>query len=223
MTVPEVMVRGTAEGHLAPDRAALTVTVTGRDPASAERALAAAGGTADRVDALLDRSGSGGDPLVHRVRVSSVRVSEVWEHPQGRAQRAGFQAQRSSDVDCRPDGHALTDLVAALTAAGAQLTGPHWRVDDANPGWDGLRVAAVADARRRAATYAEAAGLRLGSVLWIAEPGLRGAAGPAAEVRTVRVAAAYPGAGDGEPAAVRIAVEDVPAGAEIDVAFSLVP
>ncbi|MGF1653945.1 MAG: SIMPL domain-containing protein [Actinomycetales bacterium] len=219
----EVVVRGRAEGHLTPDAAALSLTVVGRDPRSPDGALAAAAAVAERVDAVLDRHRDGGHALVRRVRVSSVRVSEVWEHPQGRAHRAGFQASRRSGVECRADGPGLTDLVAALTAAGAQLAGPDWQVDAAHPGWDALRAEAVADARRRAATYAAAAGLRLGSVLWIAEPGLRGpdAAGP--RVEGFHTVAARAGLAEGEPVAVRIAVEDVPAESEIDLALALEP
>jgi hypothetical protein len=221
--VTEVVVRGRAEGHLTPDTAWLTVTVVGRDPRSADAALAAAAVVAERVDAVLDRHRGGDDALVRRVRVSSVRTSEVWEHPQGRAHRAGFQASRWSEVECGADGPALTALVAALTGAGAQLAGPAWRVDAANPGWDALRAAAVADARRRAAVYAEAAGLRPGGVLWIAEPGLRGPGAGGDRAEAFRLTAARSGPPEGEPAAVRIAVEDVPAEAEVDLALALEP
>jgi len=48
-----------------------------------------------------------------------------------------------------------------------------WEVDKTNPAHDHARRAAALDAERRASTYAEAVGLRLGPLKWLAEPGLR--------------------------------------------------
>jgi uncharacterized protein YggE len=48
-----------------------------------------------------------------------------------------------------------------------------WEVDKANPAHDQARRAAALDAERRARTYAEAVGLGLGQLKWLAEPGLR--------------------------------------------------
>lgn len=220
----EVLVRGRVEGHLTPDVAVLTVTVLGRDPAGAEAAVAVAAGVAERVDAVLGRARAGEDPLVRRVRVSSVRTSEMWEHPQGRAHRSGFQAVRRSEVECRPDGPGLTTLVADLSAAGAQLAGPAWQVLPDNPGWQDLRSGAVADARARAEVYAAAAGTRVGGPRWLAEPGLRGSAGTGARVESVqRMAAAFGGGGEADPVALRIVVEDVPVVVEVEAAFDLRP
>jgi hypothetical protein len=220
----EVLVRGRVEDHLTPDVAVLTVTVVGRDPTGAEAAVAAAAGVGQRVDAVLERARAGEDPLVRRLRVSSVRTSEMWEHPQGRAHRSGFQAVRRSEVECGPDGPGLTTLVADLSAAGAQLTGPAWQVLPDNPGWPDLRSRAVADARARAEVYAAAVGARIGGARWLAEPGLRGSGGTGSRVEAVqRMAAAFGGGGEAEPVALRVVVEDVPVIVEIEAAFDLRP
>jgi uncharacterized protein YggE len=53
--------------------------------------------------------------------------------------------------------------------ASARIEGPWWRVLPENPGWtDACRLAAE-DASRRAGAYADTLGLRLGSIVEVAE------------------------------------------------------
>lgn len=221
----EVMVRGRADGHLTPDLAVLTATVVGRDPASAGEALAAAAAVGERVDTVLADGGAGEEPLVRRVRVSSVRTSEMWEHTQRGRHRVGFQAERRSEIECRPDGPDLTELVTTLVGTGAQVAGPAWQVAPDNPGWLDLRSRAVADARARAEVYAAAADSRIGAVRWLAEPGIRGAAdeGSWDVVRTSRSLAMSQEGRAEEPVALQIVVEVVPVVVEIEAAFDLRP
>lgn len=217
----EVMVRGRVEGHVTPDAAVLSVTVLGRDPATAEAALGAAAAVGDRVDAVLGDRRVGPDPLVRHVRMSSLRTSEIWDHQQGRRHRTGYQAERRSEVECRPDGQGLTGLVAALVAAGAQVAGPAWQVSEGNTGWLDLRSRAVADARSRAEVYATAADRRIGAVRWLAEPGMRGTGTSGARLEMAQRMSAAGSVGEGEPVAMRIVVEDVPVVVEIEAAFDL--
>jgi hypothetical protein len=68
-------------------------------------------------------------------------------------------------------GH-IGPLIDALVNSGAnQLQGVQFGIRDAGPLEDKARLAAVADARRKAALYAEAAGVTLGAVLRIEERG----------------------------------------------------
>ncbi len=63
--------------------------------------------------------------------------------------------------------------MAGVAEAGAEVTGPRWSLVPDNPAHEAARRAAASDARRRAEAYADALGLTLGPVAWVAEPGLR--------------------------------------------------
>src|SRR5690606_752855 len=167
----EILVRGRAEAQLPPSHAVLGVTVHVRDPASQEAAVARAAERCELVDAAIRARRAGDDPLVRVARTSSVRTGEEWDYGQGRQRRrVGWTATRSTELECAPDAEGLTDLVGALVADGVAVRGPHWHVAADAAGWDLVRTAAVADARRRAEAYAHGVGARAGLVRWIAEP-----------------------------------------------------
>lgn len=211
-----VTVRGGAQGEADPDRVRLTLSLEAR----AAQADAALGDLAER-SAALDRVLDGlGAALLLR-RPSSVSVGP-WSSRRGEEQ--GQVARRALTVECRADGP-LGDLLArAVQQAGATVGGTQWTVQPDNPIHAELRRAAVLDARERAWVYAEAAGLRLGPVDWLAEPGL--APGPrdrrsAAEDMTFMAVGAERG-GDFERV-LELRPEPVPVAAAVEVSYALLP
>ena len=221
----ELLVRGHAEARLPPTHALLEIVAMARAPSSQEDALARAAEICAVVDAAVGRARQDPDRLVRTAETFSVRTSEEWQHgPQGQRHRVGWVAQRGTRVECEPDADGLTTLVSSLAHDGIHLSGPQWQVAAAAPGWDDLRTAAVTDARRRAAAYADGVDGRVGAVRWIAEPGLRRApdAGPVAYQEMAARTAAFDSGGGGEPVAVRVAVEPVAVAVTVEIGFDLV-
>lgn len=221
----DLLVRGRADGRLQPDRAVLQVTAVARDPRSQDGALARAAETCAVVDAAVERGRQGAGALIRTAETSSIRTSEEFEHgPQGQRRRIGYVVQRDTRVECAPDGDGLTTLVSALAHDGIAIHGPDWQVATGAAGWDALRTAAVADARRRAVAYAAGVGGSVGAVRWIAEPGLRRGPddlGGGYQPMAARAALGAPEHAGGEPLAVRIAVEPVAVSVTVEVAFDL--
>jgi hypothetical protein len=221
----ELLVRGRAEGRLAPTHAVLDVTVRAREPASQEAALARAAVTCGLVDGVVARARQGATPLVQTAEVSSVRTTEQWEYGSGgQRRRLGWSAERRSLLECAPDAEGLTALIADLAHNDIHLFGPQWRVAPDVAGWDELRTAAVIDARRRAEAYAAGVGARVGAIRWIAEPGLRRDPTATEHLASapLRSAGLAMDSGDqSEPLAVRIAVEPVAVDITVEAAFDL--
>ncbi len=158
-----VTVRGEAAADVPPDRVRLQVAVQA-EAATAAEALAGLTAHAAELDRLLTAAGE----LVRLRRPSTVTVQPAWT-PAGVI--TGQAARQTTVVEVTP-GDELGALLGRLTAVpGVTLDGTGWVVDPDNPAHGRLRAAAVADARARAADYARAAGMRLGAVEWIAEPG----------------------------------------------------
>lgn len=158
-----VTVHGEAAADVPPDRVRLQVGVQA-EAATAADALAGLTVRAAELDRLLTAAGE----LVRLRRPSTVTVQPMWS-PSGEV--SGQAARQTTVVEAVP-GDELGGLLGRLVAVpGATLEGTGWVVDPDNPAHGRLRAAAVADARARAADYADAAGLRLGTVEWIAEPG----------------------------------------------------
>jgi uncharacterized protein YggE len=167
----QIVVRGEAERQAPADIAALTVVVQVDDTEQAP-AFEQASRLAGAVDAVLDAHA---DALGTR-QASVVVVQPTVRWVDGEEQRTGWRASRSTSLDVHALD-ALSPLLAALVAAGATVHGPAWRLRPDHPLLAEVRAAAAQDARARAATYAEALGVRLGRLEWVAEPGLRGDGG----------------------------------------------
>ena len=167
-TSAEIRVRGDAEVRCLPDRAVVRVAVEAEAESQAQ-AYALASQSAADIDAVLDRF----DGDLDRRMTAGVIVRPKTRWRKGEAVRTGWIAGRTTVVEVTNFGH-LGQFVADLAAAGASaLHGPAWEVDKTNPAHDQARRAAALDAERRASTYAEAVGLRLGPLKWLTEPGLR--------------------------------------------------
>lgn len=159
-----VTVRGQAAADVPPDRVRLQVAVQA-EAATAAEALTGLTARAAELDRLLTAAGE----LVRLRRPSTVTVQPSWS-PAGVV--TGQAARQTTVVEAVPTDE-LGGLLSRLTEVpGATLEGTGWVVDPDNPAHGRVRASAVADARARAADYAAAAGLRLGAVEWVAEPGV---------------------------------------------------
>lgn len=155
-----------------PDRALLRVTVRG-EGASRDDAYRSAAGDATAVDQTLEARRSAPRSVAHGTLVVQPRTR--WK--KGESVRTGWLASRTSTINVI-EFSGLGELIAELAAAGADISGPEWQVDPSNPTYEAARRDAAIDARRRAHAYADALGLSIGMVRWIAEPGLRDSSEP---------------------------------------------
>jgi len=162
---PTVTVRGDAVVRVEPDEAVLWITLSALAAAPGP-ALADVAARSVGLVALLDELGV---PKADRSTTGVTVFEDVDHTPQGR----------------RPLGHRATsqvavrlsapDLIGRLVARAtddlaARIDGPHWQIAPGNPArLDAARLAA-ADARRKAAAYAEGAGARLGPLIRLTEP-----------------------------------------------------
>ena len=166
-----VTVRGRAEADAEPDRVRLGFAVRA-EAATGSEALAMVADRSAAADEALDRFG---DLLLVR-RPAAVTLSPIWSDPAGLPGPqtvTGQAARRAVVVEARASGP-LGELLAAIAAVpGSAVESTEWLVDRGNPVHARLRGAAVADARERAADYAQAADLRLGALDWITEPDVR--------------------------------------------------
>src|SRR5215469_209504 len=165
----EIVVRGEGEARCLPDRAVVGVTVDARS-LSRDSAYQEAAATAKQVDdAIEGRRGALG-----RVTTAALVVQPTTRWRKGELSNTGWRAARTTRLEVTGFDQ-LGELIAELTGAGADISGPRWEIDAANPVHRDARRAAAEDARRRAEDYAAALGLGLDGVAWITEPGLRSA------------------------------------------------
>jgi uncharacterized protein YggE len=214
----EILVRGTAEVRVPPDRALAYVTIDadGRERDDAYRAAVA---SADRVDAVIATHAE----AIERNVTAALLVQPLTKWHKGESVRTGWRASRSSILHVA-GFERLGDLLAELATAGATIAGPDWRVDESNEAYRTVREEAAADARRRAEAYAAGLGATLGPVRWMAEPGLRGKGEPpylGAAAPMARMAA-MPDRAGGTEEVIAIAPEDLTIQAALEVSFGLV-
>lgn len=209
MTTPVVTVRGEAELTCAPDLATVSATMhaTGADADSVRQQLASA---STRVRALVDRYG----PALERHSTSGLHVGPTFAGRGGR-RISGFRGNLSTELVIH-DFDALADILAAVTGLdNAQVDGPWWSLRPTNPIHRQVRIAAIDEARQRAADYAAAFDASLGSLLEVSD--LEGSFHP--QPRMMKAAFAMESAGgepdlDLEPAEQRV-------GAQVTVRFQL--
>ena len=159
-------VRGQGQVQVAPDHASLTVeTVTKGN--SLESATAAHRARAERaLNALRDMKNDG-----LSIERSSFRLDEVRQPPRpipapGQAD-SGYHAITTFELKIARLGK-VDGAVTALAATGLfEVRNLRFGIDEKSPGMKAARRNAVEDARERAATYAEAAGVKLGDIMRI--------------------------------------------------------
>lgn len=188
MTTPVVTVRGEAQLAGPPDLATLSATVhaRGADPETVRQQLAVASTEIRRIvethDSALERHGTSG-----------LHVGPTFAGRGGR-KISGYRGSLSSELVVA-DFAALPGILADLTALeGAQVNGPWWSLRPTNPLHRQVRIAAIGEARQRAADYAAAFDAGLGALVEVSD--LDG--GFAGQPRMMKAAFAAD-AGGGEP------------------------
>lgn len=168
----EIVVRGNGEARALPDLASLRVEVTA-DHKSRDDAYQARAALAARVDAVLAKYAD----AIARTTLASLWVQPRTRWHRGEDVRTGWRASRTSFVEVEVLD-ALGDIMSDVVEVGGAVRGPEWSMAPTNPAYDHARRAAADDARHRAESYAQALGLRLGPVAWVAEPGMRSTPSP---------------------------------------------
>jgi len=158
--------------------------------ATAAAALAATSAAMEDIRAVLD--GAGIAPA--DIQTTALSLSPVWNDGYGsmpgKQRIAGFQARNRVTVTLR-DLAGLGDLLDALAQSGANELGAiRFGLADEAAALDAARAAAVADAQRKAALLAGAAGVELGPLISLTE----GGTGPILPMHGDMLMAASPGA-----------------------------
>lgn len=159
---------GTAAGT--PDMATVSVgTVT--EAATAGEALSE---NSTQVQAVIDAVKQAGVEA-RDIQTSGFSVSPRYTQPGNNSNEApkidGYRVSNGVTVRVRKLD-TLGDLLDTLVKAGANdVSGIQFAISDTDKLEDTARTAAVADAKHKAELYAEAAGVKLGRVLTIAEGG----------------------------------------------------
>jgi uncharacterized protein YggE len=170
---PTVTVRGQGRVHVAPDHANLTAEVVTKGK-SLEDATAAHRSRAQRaLNALREMKKDGIEIERSVFRLNEVRSPPLPGAPQ-RRDEAEYQAITSFELkSSRLDG--IDRAVTALASTGLfEVRNLRFGVEEDNSGMKAARKAAVEDARGRAETYAQAAGVRLGAIQRIDDTDGRG-------------------------------------------------
>jgi uncharacterized protein YggE len=163
---PSVTVVGSGETSARPDTAELTVGVTS-DAASASEALRTNNQAMQQLLQLLTSAGIQGKD----VQTVNFAVSPRYEYPRpgGEGKLVGFQATNQVRVTVRKLD-VLGSLLDEMVKQGANtLGGVVFSVAESTALEDEARRKAMADARRKAGLYAQAAGLLLGPVVRVDE------------------------------------------------------
>ena len=160
-----VVVIGEGSVSVAPDYAEISGGVTTRAKTAKDASDTNAKVMTAITAALRD---SGIEPK--DIRTSRFSVQPIYtQQPNTEAKLSGFSAVNEVRVTVRQIAK-LGELLDRLVAAGAtDLGNIEFLRSDSAKALDQAREAAVADARRKAELYAQAAGLSLGRVAWITE------------------------------------------------------
>jgi uncharacterized protein YggE len=160
---PLVTVRGEAQLEGPPDLATLALTLhASGDSAERTRSQLAEGSVA--VTQLLQRF----EAALERSSTSGLHVSPVFNR-RSPAKITGYQGTFTTQIVVA-DFDSLSPLVLALTALpNNQIDGPWWSLRPHNQMFRDARLAAIADARRRADDYAAAFGTALADLVEVSD------------------------------------------------------
>ena len=174
MTAPIVTVRGEAQLEGPPDLAGLSCTLhASGDSAEATRAQLASGSQA--IATLLEQFAA----ALERTSTSGLHVSPNFNH-KNPTKITGYTGTFTTSLVVS-DFEALSELILGLSALPAsQVDGPWWSLKPDNPMHREVRLAAIADARRRAGDYADAFGATVSELVEVSdlEGGMGGMPGP---------------------------------------------
>ncbi len=162
MTSPLITVRGEAQLDVPPDRATLSATVhsTGSAASVVRRELAEA---SEQVRAVVTAAAEAA-----AFSTTGLHVGPVLSARSG-SRVTGYRGSFTSTVEVS-DLDALPGLLAGLASLPqTQVDGPWWSLRRDHPAFREARLAAVADARRRADDYAAAFGAAVGAVVEVSD------------------------------------------------------
>jgi uncharacterized protein YggE len=186
-----ITVEGSGEVAAVPDMATLSAGVVTR----AETAREAMARNAEAMGKVMGALKAAG--IADRaIRTSRLSVSPVYDRNTRRGDQrvpVAYQAANVVEAEAGDLGH-VGALIDALVGAGAnQIHGIRFDIRETKPLEDSARVKAVADARAKAALYAQAAGVKLGPVQRIEERGVRAPVGRFLAAEVARDTAVAPG------------------------------
>ena len=162
-----VTVTGEATIAVAPDSAMIRIGVSSQDKTARE----ASDANAKQMTAVLAAIKSS------NIAERDIQTSRLSLQPQydpnksGTARLTGFQATNQVTVRIRDIGNLAAVLDSAISAGANEMSGIEFIVSEQSKLLDRARDDAIADAHRKAALYAKAAGSRLGRVVAISEEG----------------------------------------------------
>jgi uncharacterized protein YggE len=162
----EVVVIGEGTVRVAPDYAQIDSGVTTRAKTVKEATDANSKLMASITSALLESGIAQADIQTSRFSIQPVYAAQ---EPRAEAKLTGYSVSNQVRVNIRQIGK-VGDILDRLVAAGVTNVGNiAFLVADPSKALDQAREAAIADARRKAETYARASGVQLGKVMWITE------------------------------------------------------
>ncbi len=203
----------TAEGQVeaVPDMATITLGVA-RDGASAAEASAAMAQAADALLAALAGAGlAERDMRSSGLSLAPRRAPRDDDGTPGAV--TGYEASTTVTIRLRALDRMGAVLDTAIGSGANRMQGLAFGLADPQPLMDEARRRAVAEAARRAALYAEAAGLTLGPLVTLSETG-------AAEARPFAARADMALA---QSAAMPVAAGEITLTARVTVTYALVP
>jgi uncharacterized protein YggE len=165
-----ITMNGHGEARAVPDTAMLSAGVSAQAPTAAA-ALAA---NTTRMQSVLAALKKQGVPEKD-IQTSNFSISPQYANGNGEAPRiTGYQANNQVEVRLEDVSKLGVTLDALVTAGANQMNGVSFSIRNDTTLLADARVAAVAEARLKAETFAKAAGVGLGSILSIGEGGNEG-------------------------------------------------
>lgn len=161
-----ITMTGHGEIKTVPDTATVNAGVTTNAPTAA----AALSANSTRMNQLFDALGKLGVPE-RAIRTAGFSVSPQYTNGDGNNPRRLTGYQVSNDVSVRLEDVARvgTTLDTLIGAGANQMNGVSFDIANPAPVLERARTQAIADARARALTYAQAAGVTLGPIISISE------------------------------------------------------
>ena len=162
-----VTVTGEGTASAAPDNAVIRLGVSSQG----KTARAASDANAKEMTVVLAAIKDSG--VADRdIQTTSLSLQPQYEpNKTGAPRLIGFQANNQVTVKIRDIGALPTVLDRAIAAGANEMSGIEFVVSEQTKLLDKARAAAIADARRKAELYANAAGMKVGRVMAISEEG----------------------------------------------------
>ncbi len=163
MTTPIVTVRGEAELEVPPDLAGLRITLhgSGQDARAVWAELSKTGADLGR---MLDEHAA----AIEERATTGAHVSPTFGR-RGQGKITGYRGNQHTRVVLH-DFEALSPLLLAIAdLPNGQVDGPDWSLRRDNPAYREARLAAIEDARARAADYAAGFGGRVAELIEISD------------------------------------------------------